>query len=118
VPGALSCGTGSTLLFGLLAVAGLQVDVGQRAVGGAEVDADGVTLRRSQFHLRRGEMLASCFSASCGRRTFEARQPRWLRVPLERRLADHVAGQAHAGGIEAFLQRDARAFGSRAPVRS
>jgi hypothetical protein len=28
----------------------------------------------------------------------------------ERRLADHVAGQAHGGGVEAFRQFDAAAF--------
>src|SRR5690606_11991874 len=40
--GAGELGDVQDLLRGLFAVAGFEVDVGQRAVGGAEVDADGV----------------------------------------------------------------------------
>ena len=105
---------------GGLAVAGVDVDEGQRAVRGAEVDADRIAWRRF------GDLLAcgvhsstsagastrgSCPAASCGRRTSATRQPRWRRRAAERRLADDVAGQAHGRRIEACRQHDAAALG-------
>ena len=59
-------------------------------------------------------MDASCLSFSFGRRTPEARQPRWLRVPLNGAEPTTLPVRRTAGGIKAFLQHDAAAFVFRA----
>jgi hypothetical protein len=66
---------------GLLAVACAGVDVGERAVRGAEIDADGIT-RAVHSSTSAGAMtFALWLSASFGRRTSSTRQPRWLMLP-------------------------------------
>src|SRR5690606_20698296 len=72
------------LLRGLVAVAGFEVDIGERAVGGAEVDAEGVAGGGAHGSTSAWAItLASWPSASAGRRVSVTRQPRWPRVPVK-----------------------------------
>src|SRR5450830_687379 len=74
-------------MAGFFAIALVQVYIRQGAVGGAQVDADGIACARAidiahSSTSAGARMAASCCSLSFGRRTLDARQPRWLNVPL------------------------------------
>ncbi len=56
-------------------------------------------------------MAASCCSLSFGRRTLEARQPRWLRVPVNGAEPTTLPVRRTLARIKTFLQHDAAAFG-------
>ncbi len=78
---------------------------------GAEVDADGV-FRLAHSSTSAGAITrVSCPSVRAGQAHGGGAPALVLQRAGERRLADHVAGDAHGGGVEAGRQGQAAAFG-------
>jgi hypothetical protein len=70
------------MLRDLFAITGADIDVGEGAMGGAEVDADGEPGLAHSSTSAGATMRRSWLPASLGRRVSLTRQPRWVMLPL------------------------------------